>query len=69
MQQRYEYLVVEIREGLIGGKISGEKVEKVLNNKARDGWQLKALTSAEVKGRIGPGGTDGLIATFERPTS
>jgi len=69
VQQRYEYLVVEIREGLVGGKMSGEKVEKVLNDKARDGWQLKALTSAEIKGRIGPGGTQGLLVTFERPSA
>ena len=68
MQQRYEYLVVEIREGMIGGKMSGGKVEKVLNEHARDGWQLKALTATEVKGRIGPGGTEGLRATFERPS-
>ncbi len=67
MQQRYEYLVVEIREGLIGGKMSGGKVERVLNEHARAGWQLKSLTSVEVKGRIGPGGTEGLLATFERP--
>lgn len=65
--QRYEYSVVEIREGLVGGKMSGGKVEKVLNDHAREGWQLKALTSVTVKGRIGPGGTDGLLATFERP--
>lgn len=69
MQQRYEYLVEEIREGLIGGKINGDRVQKVLNSKARDGWQLKTLTSAEVKGRVGPGGTEGLLATFERPTA
>jgi len=67
--QRYEYLVVEIREGLVGGKMSGDKVEKVLNKHAREGWQLKSLTSVEVKGRIGPGGTEGLLATFERPTA
>ena len=66
-QQRYEYLVVEVREGLIGGKMSGGKVEGVLNDHAKQGWQLKALTSVTVKGRIGPGGTDGLLATFERP--
>ena len=42
--QRYEYRVVEVREGLIGGKMSGDKVEKVLNEHAREGWQLKALT-------------------------
>ena len=67
--QRYEYRVVELREGLIGGKMSGDKVEKVLNEHAREGWQLKALTSVTVKGRIGPGGTDGLLATFERPAT
>ena len=67
--QRYEYLVVEIREGLVGGKMSGGKVEKVLNEHAGAGWQLKALTSVTVKGRIGPGGTDGLLATFERPAT
>ncbi len=67
MAQRYEYLVVEIREGLLGGKMSGDKVEKVLNEKARSGWQLKALTSVEVKGRIGPGASEGVLVTFERP--
>ncbi|MGY1605202.1 DUF4177 domain-containing protein [Geodermatophilus sp. SYSU D00815] len=67
MAARYQYKVVELREGLIGGKMSGDKLEKVLNEHARDGWQLKALTSVEVKGRIGPGGVEGLLATFERP--
>ena len=67
--QRYEYRVVEIREGLLGGKMSGDKVEKILNDAAGQGWQLKALTSVTVKGRIGPGGTDGLLATFERPVT
>ncbi len=62
----YEYRVVEIREGLIGGKMSGDKLERLLNENARDGWQLKAITSVEVKGRVGPGGVDGLLVTFER---
>jgi hypothetical protein len=66
---RYEYLVVELREGRIGGKMSGDKLEKVLNEHARQGWQLKALTSTEVKGRIGPGGVEGLLVTFERPAT
>jgi hypothetical protein len=69
MAQRYEYKVVELREGLIGGKMSGDKLEKVLNQHAREGWQLKALTSVEVKGRIGPGGVDGVLVTLERPTT
>ena len=67
MAQRYEYLVEQIREGLMGGKMSADKVQDLLNKKARDGWQLKALTAVEVKGRIGPGGTEGVLATFERP--
>ena len=69
MAARFEYKVEEIREGMIGGKMSGGKLEKVLNEHAREGWQLKAITSVEVKGRIGPGGTEGLLATFERPAS
>jgi len=64
---RYQYEVVELREGLIGGKMSGDKLQKVLNDHAEDGWQLKAITSVEVKGRVGPGGVEGLLVTFERP--
>jgi hypothetical protein len=67
--QRYEYRVVELREGLIGGKMSGDKLEKVLNQHAREGWQLKAITSVEVKGRLGPGGVEGVLVTLERPTT
>lgn len=62
----YEYRVVELREGMIGGKMSGDKLERVLNEHAREGWQLRAITSVEVKGRVGPGGVEGLLITFER---
>ena len=68
MPERYEYKVVEVREKMLGGKMSGEKLEGLLNDHARQGWQLKAITSAEVKGRIGPGGVEGLLVTFERST-
>jgi hypothetical protein len=67
--QRYEYKVVELREGLLGGKMSGDKLEDVLNEHARQGWQLKAVTSVQVKGRIGPGGVEGVLVTLERPTT
>jgi hypothetical protein len=63
----YQYKVVELREGLIGGKMSGDKLEKVLDENARGGWQLKAITATEVKGRVGPGGVEGILVTFERP--
>lgn len=65
----YEYKVVQVREGLIGGKLSADKLERLLNEHARQGWQVKALTTADVKGRIGPGSTEGLLVTFERPTA
>jgi hypothetical protein len=35
---------------MIGGKMSGDKREKVLDDCAREGWQLKAITSVEVQG-------------------
>lgn len=63
----FTYKVVEIREKMVGGKMSGERLEKILNEHAREGWQLKAITAAEVRGRMGPGGVDGLLVTFERP--
>ena len=66
MANRYEYKVAELREGLIGGKMSGDKLEKVLNQYAAQGWQLKAITAVEVKGRVGPGGVEGVLVTFER---
>ena len=69
MAQRYEYKVVELREGLMGGKMSGDKLEDVLNEHARGGWQLKAITSVQVKGRIGPGGVEGVLVTLERPAT
>jgi len=67
MANRYEYKVAELRERLIGGKMSGEKLEKTLNQHAAQAWQLKAITAVEVKGRVGPGGVEGLLLTFERP--
>ncbi len=66
MTERFEYKVVELREKLLGGKMSGAKLEELLNEHAAQGWQVKAITSAEVKGRIGPGGVDGILVTFER---
>ncbi len=66
MAKTFEYKVVELREGMIGGKMSGDKLEKVLNEHGRQGWQLKSVTAAEVKGRMGPGGVEGVLVTFER---
>lgn len=63
---RYEYKVLELREKLMGGKMSGDKLEKILNEHGAQGWQLKAVTATDVKGRLGPGGVEGLLVTFEK---
>jgi hypothetical protein len=62
----FEYKVVEIREKLLGGKLSGDKLQTILNDNAAQGWRLRAITSADIKGRVGPGGVEGLLVTFER---
>jgi Domain of unknown function (DUF4177) len=62
----YEYKVEEIREKMFGGKMSGAHLERLLNENAAQGWQLKAITSVDVRGRVGPGGVEGLLVTFER---
>ena len=60
------YFVVEAREKMVGGRISGQKLQDLLNEHAHQGWRLKAITSTDVKGRIGPGGVGGMLVTFER---
>lgn len=62
----YSYKVIELREKMIGGKMSGSRLESLLNEHAREGWRLKAITSTEVKGRVGPGGVEGILVTLER---
>ena len=67
MAARFEYRVVEFRDGIVDGKLSGPTLQQVLNEHARDGWRLVAITSSEVRGRIGPSAVEGLLVTFERP--
>jgi len=61
-----QYKVVELKESLIGGKMSGGRLEKVLNEHGSKGWMLKSITAVEVKGRMGPGGVEGILITFEK---
>lgn len=67
MSQRFEYKVETIRSSLVGDKMDAGGLEDTLNERAREGWQLKSLAETQVKGRIGPGGTEGLVLVFERP--
>jgi hypothetical protein len=43
----YEYKVVEIREKMMGGKMSGPKLEQLLNENAGQGWRLRAPGNRE----------------------
>jgi Domain of unknown function (DUF4177) len=65
--QRFEYRCVIARSTLVGDRMNEDRLEAQINEIARQGWQLKAMTETEVKGRVGPGGTKGLMLTFERP--
>jgi Domain of unknown function (DUF4177) len=62
----FTYKVVEMREKMFTGRMSGEVIEQVLNDHAAQGWQVKAITAADVKGKIGPSGVGGLLITFEK---
>lgn len=64
-QPHYHYKVVEVRSKIIGEKMSGQELERTLNHFGAQGWRLKSITAADVRGRVGPGGTEGLIVTFE----
>ncbi|MFR4190497.1 MAG: DUF4177 domain-containing protein, partial [Corynebacterium variabile] len=33
---------------------------------AADGWRYKSMTSLDIKGRMGPGGVEGVVIVFER---
>ena len=46
--------------------MSGDRLEEVLGRRSTKCSWLKAITTADVKGRIGPSGTEGLLVTFER---
>lgn len=62
-----EYKVASVRQTLIGDKVNTDDLERMLNGYAAQGWMVKSITPAEVKGRVGPGGVTGLVVVFERP--
>ena len=63
---KWEYKVAELRERMIGGKQSGDQLAALLNEHGRQGWRLVDITKTDIKGRLGPGGVEGLLVTFER---
>ncbi len=61
-----EYKVETVRETLVGDKVDTDGVQKVLDERAGEGWRLHSVVDTKVKGRVGPGGTEGLMLIFER---
>jgi hypothetical protein len=62
-----QYRVDTIREKLIGDHVGADRLEELLNQRANEGWVLRHILEADVKGRVGPGGVSGLLVVFERP--
>jgi hypothetical protein len=48
----YQYKVVQVREGLIGGKMSGDKLGKILKEQGSSGWQVKAPSNVRAANRL-----------------
>jgi hypothetical protein len=46
--------------------MSAGDVEGTLNTWAAQGWHMRSIVETSVSGRVGPGGTAGLIIVFER---
>lgn len=66
---RYEYLCIEVRESFWSrGGMDAGKLTQLLNDHAAQGWQVKAITRADVQGRV-KRETEGLVVTFERPAA
>jgi hypothetical protein len=63
----YEYKVVELREGLLGARCPVTSLRRSLTTMPTTGGSSRPSTAVEVKGRVGPGGVDGELVTFERP--
>ena len=62
----FEYKVETVRETLVGDKVDTGGVQETLDERAKEGWRLHSVVDTKVKGRIGPGGSEGLLLIFER---
>jgi cobalamin-dependent methionine synthase I len=62
----YEYRVLVLRQTLVGDHMKTDELEATLNQWAASGWEPHLMTETEVKGRMGPGGTGGLVIVMRR---
>lgn len=61
MASGLEYRVLELR-----GEVSGDDLERTLNEHATAGWRVKAVTPAGIAVRLLSGAVTGLLVTLER---
>lgn len=61
-----QYRVEQVRETLVGDKVDPDAVQALMNQRANEGWRFVQAVEANVKGRVGPGGVEGLLLIFER---
>ena len=50
----------------MGGRMSGQQLEKLLYEHGRQGWQLKSVTAVEIRDASESEGSTACV-TFERP--
>ncbi len=49
-ERSMNYKVITMKDRFFSGKFDPEKLESMLNSYAGEGWQLKAVTTAEIPG-------------------
>lgn len=65
--QAVEYRVDIVRSKILGDRVDHHEVALVLNDRAADGWTLRAAVETEVEAQGGRGGTKGVMLMLERP--
>lgn len=63
-----EYKVISQKDKWFSGRFAPETIQSVLNEQARQGWELKAVTTAAREGLLHGGGKDEVILILERDT-
>lgn len=61
---RYAYKVLDLREG---ARLTAEKLERILNEHAAQGWRLRAMETAESRRMAVT--RESLVLIFEREAS
>lgn len=64
---RYEYRVITLNRRLLGDPLSADRLATLLNDEAKQGWRLTAITPTDAVDQFSPNSRDGLLVTFERP--